>query len=541
MNLYAPRPLLALLLLFALIWFGALDYRKLVLTDEGRYAEIPREMVASGDWVTPRLNDLKYFEKPPLQYWATAAAYEIFGEQQWTARLWTALTGFLGILLVGYTGLRLFGREAGLYAALICASSGLYVLMGNVNTLDMGVTFFMTLGICALLIAQQEGQPRWMLLAWAALALAVLSKGLMGLVLPGAALFLYSLFNRDFRLWLRLHWLAGIASFLLLAAPWFALVMRANPEFFDFFFIHEHFERFTSKVHGRYQPWHYFIPILLLGMLPWTLLMFDALRSAWRRGRAQAFSAHRLLLVWAVFIYLFFSLSDSKLPSYLLPMIPALSLLMGAHLVEVPARRLFWLLAPLPLLLMALLAWAPSLPARQEAAIEQQLYAHYVPWLLMAGVLWLAASLWALHRLWRSEKMNGVVTLAIGSLLALQIALAGYDELAPTRSGYRVAQAIRAQVKAKAPFYSIRMYEQALPFYLKHTQVLVEYDGEMAFGIRQEPQRALPTLAGFAAAWRAQSEALAIMPLTVYPEVQALGIPMQEIYRDELYVVVRKT
>lgn len=541
MNPVTPRHLFVLLSLLILVWFGALDYRKLVLTDEGRYAEIPREMVASGDWVTPRLNDLKYFEKPPLQYWTTATAYTVFGEHQWTARLWTALTGFLGVLLVGYTGMRLFGREAGLYAALICASSGLYVLMGNLNTLDMGVTFFMTLGICTLLIAQQDGQPRWMLLAWAALALAVLSKGLMGLVLPGAALFLYSLLNRDVRVWLRMHWLGGMGVFLLLAVPWFVLVMRANPEFFDFFFIHEHFERFTSKVHGRYQPWHYFIPILLLGMLPWTLLMFDALRTAWKQGRAKVFSAHRFLLVWVVFIYLFFSISDSKLPSYLLPMLPALALLMGGHLVQITPRRLFWLLAPLPLLLIVLLAFVPTLPMRQDAAIEQRLYANYVPWLLTAGALWLVASLGALRLLWRNEKASGVVVLAASSLLALQIALAGYDELAPTRSAYRVAEAIRPHVKAEVPFYSIRMYEQALPFYLKHTQVLVEYEGEMEFGIRQEPQRAISTLAGFAAAWRMQPEALAIMPLEVYPEVQALGIPMQEIYRDELYIVVRKT
>ncbi|GAB4121816.1 MAG: glycosyltransferase family 39 protein [Sideroxydans sp.] len=527
-------------MLFGLVWFGALDYRKLVLTDEGRYAEIPREMVVSGDWVTPRLNDLKYFEKPPLQYWATAVTYLLFGEHHWTARLWTALTGFLGILVVGYTGRRLFGREAGLYAALICASAALYGLMGNVNTLDMGVTFFMTLGICALLIAQQEDRPRWMLLAWAALALAVLSKGLMGLVLPGAALFLYALFNRDFKVWLRLQWRAGLGVFLLLTVPWFLLVMRANPEFFDFFFIHEHFERFTSKVHGRYQPWHYFIPILLLGMLPWTLLMFDALRTSWRRGRSGGFSAARFLLVWVGFIYVFFSLSDSKLPSYLLPMVPALALLMGAHLAQIAPRRLFWLLTPMPLLLLALLAFVPTLPGRQEAAIEQQLYAHYVPWLLVAGAVWLAATLSALHLLWRARRTGGVLVLAIGSLLALQIALAGYDELAPTRSAYRVAQAIRPYVKPQTAFYSIRMYEQALPFYLKRTQVLVQYDGEMAFGIQQEPQRALSSLAAFAATWQTQADALAIMPLAAWDEVRGLNLPLQEIYRDELYVVVRK-
>ena len=138
-----------------MIWFANLEYRTLVKPDEGRYAEIPREMVVSGDWTTPRLNELKYFEKPPLQYWATATGLRrVFGEHQWTSRLWTGLTGFAGILLVWFAGLRLFGREAAGYAALLLGSSLLYVLMGHINTLDMGVTFFITLGIVGLLIGQ---------------------------------------------------------------------------------------------------------------------------------------------------------------------------------------------------------------------------------------------------------------------------------------------------------------------------------------------------------------------------------------------------
>ncbi len=111
-----PRGAIALLLVFALIWFSNLEYRRLIHPDEGRYAEIPREMVVSGDWVTPRLNGIKYFEKPALQYWMTAAAYEAFGIHHWTARLWPALSGFLGVLFVGYVGLRLGGPTLGLYS-----------------------------------------------------------------------------------------------------------------------------------------------------------------------------------------------------------------------------------------------------------------------------------------------------------------------------------------------------------------------------------------------------------------------------------------
>jgi len=388
-----------LIIAVAVIWFSNLEYRKLIKPDEGRYAEIPREMVVSGDWTTPRLNDLKYFEKPPLQYWATATAYTVFGQHQWTSRLWTALTGFAGILLVWFAGLRLFGREAARYAAILLGSSMLYVLMAHIDTLDMGVTFFITLGIAGLLLAQHEtdkkSQRNWMILAWAALGLAVLSKGLMGLVLPGAALFIYMVVQRDFSVLKRMHWLAGLVVFLLITAPWFYLVMKANPEFFQKFFIYEHYTRFTTKDLGRYQPWYYFVPILLAGMLPWTVLMFDTLFKTWRGGklpegasRNRAFNAARFLLVWAVFIYLFFTVSGSKLPSYLLPMFPALALLMGRRLAEMNPRRLFWLIVPiLPLTLLGL-GLAPFTARLADTPLQLQGYSAYAYWLVAAALIW---------------------------------------------------------------------------------------------------------------------------------------------------------
>ena len=545
-SAFSRRSLWLLILAVVVIWFGNLEYRKLIKPDEGRYAEIPREMVVSGDWVTPRLNDLKYFEKPPLQYWATAVAYEVFGEQQWTSRLWAALTGLAGVLLAWFTGTRLFGREAGLYAALILGSSSLYALMAHVNTLDMGVTFFITLGIFSLLLAQKEtataSRRNWMLLAWAAMALAVLSKGLMGVILPGAALFLYSVLNRDLRIWLRMHWVSGILMFLLVAAPWFVLVMRANPEFFQFFFIHEHFERFTTKVHGRYQPWHYFVPVLLFGMLPWTLLMFDALLRTWRGSSAEArtFSAERFLLVWAVFIYFFFTISSSKLPSYLLPMFPALALLMGKQLAAMNARRAFWLIAPLLPVLLALLLVVINTDRFADTPVQTEMYGEYAIWLTVAMLIWVGGMVAALHGLRRGNKAGAIVILALSSLLATQIGASGYNTIARERSAYLIAEAIAPQIKPDVPFYSVYHYEQTLPFYLKRTLTLVDYQDEMAFGIGQEPHKWMPTVDALAAKWKTDAEAYAIMPLYAVQILKDKGMDMKEIYRDHQLVVVIK-
>jgi 4-amino-4-deoxy-L-arabinose transferase-like glycosyltransferase len=530
----------------AVIWFSNLEYRILIKPDEGRYAEIPREMVASGDWTTPRLNDIKYFEKPPLQYWATAVAYEAFGEHQWTSRLWAGLTGFAGIFLVWLAGLRLFGREAAAYSAMLLGSSLLYVLIGHVNTLDMGVTFFISLGIFSFLIAQNQNeiktQRNWMLLAWAGMALAVLSKGLMGLILPGAAIFIYCIVQRDFSAFRRMYWLPGLAVFFVITAPWFYFVMKANPEFFDKFFIYEHWTRFTTKQHGRYQPWYYFIPILLAGMLPWTVLMFDTLLRTWRNNvtAAKTFNPARFLMIWAVFIYLFFTASGSKLPSYLLPIFPALALLMGKRIAEMLAQTLLKQIAPVILFVIAMGVLALNVGKLADTPLQKALYPQYTGWLIAASLVLLAGLLGGLWLLRREQKMLAVATLALSSLSFGQIGLSGYNVLASERSAKHIAEAIRAQIKPGVPFYSVLDYEQTLPFYLKRTFTLVQYQDEMGFGLEQEPQRWIPTVEELAPIWADQTEAYAIVPVYAYPQLQKLGMSMQIIFEDSQHIVVKK-
>lgn len=542
----STRQLWWLLVTVAIIWFANLEYRTLVKPDEGRYAEIPREMVKSGDWTTPRLNELKYFEKPPLQYWATAVAYEVFGEHQWTSRLWAGLTGFAGLLLVWFAGLRLYGREVAGYAAMLLGGSLLYSLIGHINTLDMGVTFFMTLGIFAMLIAQGErevgSQRAWMLLAWAGLALAVLSKGLMGLILPGTALFLYCILQRDWSMFKKLYFLPGLTVFFLIVTPWFYLVMKANPEFFERFFIYEHYTRFTTKDLGRYQPWYYFVPILLSGALPWTVLMFDSMLGAWRSGKrvAQVFSAERFLLIWAVFIYLFFSVSGSKLPSYLLPMFPALALLMAVRLTRISERVLTWELLPVIPMLLVLIGFALNIERFADTPQQAELYPQYARWLIGGVSILVVGVIAAVLLLKRQHKTVAVMVLAMSSLLCGQVSLSGYNTIAHERSAKHIAAAIKDHVKPEVPFYSVLDYEQTLPFYIKHTFTLVQFQDEMAYGIKQEPQKFIPTLADFAPVWAAQQQALAIMPRYAYPLLQQLGLEMNVIYQDTQYIVVQK-
>ncbi len=534
----------ALLVLFTLVWFSNLQYPRLVKPDEGRYAEIPREMVATGNWLTPRLNDIKYFEKPALQYWATATAFTVFGDHEWTARLWSALCGYAGVLLAFFVGRRLFGEQAGLYSALVLGSSFLWVFIGHINTLDMGLSFFMMLALAGFLIAQTSASARTMrnamLLAWAAMALAVLSKGLIGIVLPGTVLVAYSLMQRDFALWRRLHILAGLALFLLISAPWFIAVSLANPEFFQFFFIHEHFTRFLTKVHGRFHPWYAFIPILALGLMPWLLSFSPAMLQGWRtQAPVKAFQPRRFLWLWAVVIFLFFSVSDSKLPPYILPIFPALAWLIGDYLTRVSARALRWQLL-FTFLLGALITAGVAIKYGDfpDPATPAPLYAAYAPWLLAAAAIWLAGVLAAIGFCQRQRIEAAVISVAAVGLISTQLVLAGHESLSPSSSSYDFAQQLKPHLKAGTPFYCLHMYDQTLPFYLKRTCTLVEYQGEMDFGLAHEPHKWIPTEAEFLANRARYRGAVVLMPPDNYTQLAAQHIPMRLLARDTRRVAV---
>ena len=531
--------------LTAVLWFATLDHNTLIRPDEGRYAEIPREMVATGDWTTPRLNDLKYFEKPALQYWATATAYTLFGEHHWTARLWAALTGFLGLLLAYYTGLRLYGQRAGYMAAMVLASSFLYFAIGHINILDMGVSFFMNLSLAAILLAQRPNATPsenrwWMYVCWAGMGLSMLSKGLIGVAIPGAVLIIYTLMQREWVLWTRLHIGMGLLIFAAITVPWFVLVSQANPEFLWFFFIHEHVLRYLTSIHGRVHPWYTFIPVVIIGILPWLLPMLSALKNGWSRGVAngKAFQTNRMLMVWIVFIFLFFSTSHSKLVPYIVPIFPALALLIGERLSKMSGKIFAWQTSVMIPISIAVWFAAPLALKSASAEVPASLYAGFVPWIQGAAVCWLVGSVIAIMFARRERIVSAVTVLSIAGLLMAQAVYLGYNALSPASGAYAIAQQVKPYLKPNVPFYSVAMYEQTLPPYLARTMTLVAHPDEMQFGLEQEPHKWIADIATFKQVWRKQSYALAVMSPPTYQQFVNEGLPMREIARDTRRVVV---
>jgi 4-amino-4-deoxy-L-arabinose transferase-like glycosyltransferase len=535
-------------LLFAalvVVWFAGLDYRKLANPDEGRYAEIPREMVESGDWITPRLNGIKYFEKPPLQYWATALTYRAFGMSDWTARLWPALTGFLGILFAYFAGRRLFGARAGMFAAVVLASTVYYVTFAHIATLDMGVTFFLSAGLFCFLLGmscpratREEGL--WMLAAWAAMAAAVLSKGLIGVLLPGMTLLLYSIVQRDWSSWRRMRPVTGVLLFLVLAAPWFIKVSLTNPEFAWFFFVHEHFARFTSTAHHREGPIWYFLPVMLVGMLPWTWLALEGLRDAWRtRPPTGAFIPERFLLIWIAVIFGFFSLSSSKLPAYVLPLVPALALLIGLRMSRLSAvatlRRV------IPMIVVAGITFFVAgelVEIIHDSQSVFPLYEHYARWIESAAIIQLVtASCFALmQRLTRAR----LLVIALLMLFSVQLVVTGFESLSPLRSAYAMAGTIHPHLKPGTRVFSVGRYDQSLPPYLGQVVVLVAYADELDFGLVHEPDRWLPSLAEFEREWKSSPSAVAIMTPEAYQSSVSHDLPMRVLSQSGDTVVVIK-
>jgi 4-amino-4-deoxy-L-arabinose transferase-like glycosyltransferase len=539
------RTAFALLGALAFLWFCNLGYRHLIKPDEGRYAEIPREMVASGDWLTPRLNGYKYFEKPPLQYWATAASFRAFGTSEWAARLAPGLAGFLGILLVFWAGNRLFAPPAGLLGAAVAASNVLYVVMGHLLTLDMVLSLFMSASVLAFAVAQREadeaGRRRWMLLAYAAAALAVLTKGLVGVVLPAGAAAAYILLYRDWKLLARLELLRGGLVFLAISAPWFVLVSLANPEFPRFFFIHEHFERFLTREHDRYQPPWYFIPVLLAGVLPWIVALFPALREAMTRAGAPGFHPRQFLLVWCAVALLFFSASSSKLPSYILPMFPALSLLVGAALASAGRGVLVAQGVVAALLGIALTLAAPQAIGYASASTPPALLESYVPWLAAAGAALSVGGIVSVVLLTRGMRLASMLALACGGLVSVQLALSGHESLSPALSAYHSVHKIRDQVKPDTPFYLVETFDHTLLFYLGRSVTMVSVADELADPIGREPRDFLPDAAAFARAWQADGDAFAMFNVVDLPVfLKAHPLPMRAVAVDPRRVIVRK-
>ncbi|HEX4963896.1 MAG TPA: phospholipid carrier-dependent glycosyltransferase [Thermoanaerobaculia bacterium] len=507
---------------FLLLFFGGLGSVPLLDPDEGRYAEIPREMLQRHDFVTPHLDGVLYFEKPPLYYWLNAAASAALPSPEIASRLAGACFGLAGLGLAWLLGSAMGGKRTGLLAAIVLGTAPLYVALARAAIIDMTVTFFLSAALTCFWLAQErEDDGLRTRLLWygvfAAAALATLAKGLIGIVIPGAVAFLFLLFTRRWSVLRRVPWVGGPLLFLAIAAPWHVLAARRNPDFLWFYFVHEHVLRYATAEAERQQPFWFFGAILLVGLLPWSGL-FPAAAALLRRAPERLRDrrdrpALVFLLSWAGFVVLFFSASRSKLVPYVLPALPPLAVLAALAVAEAEeregrARRWLRLGAVAGALLLGILAvpflWASlGLVELFSPRFSPFLFAFALPAVAMALV---AAAVW--WRLGATEEGRawGLAAMAGGAVLLIGCLWAVGPRVALDRSSQGLASFLKNHLGPQDEVYAYDCYPQSLPVYLGRLIGVVRYRGELAFGIDHLPPetraRRFPTAGQFQERWR---------------------------------------
>jgi 4-amino-4-deoxy-L-arabinose transferase-like glycosyltransferase len=444
--------------------------------DEARYAEIPREMLASGDLLTPRLNGVPYFEKPPLLYWTNAASFLLFGQTPWAARLPTRLAGMGTTLLIIAMAAGAWGLEVGLAAGILYLASPLGFTFSRVNLTDGILTFMIAAALGAgrrVLAMREAGRPiaRWSVLMGLAAAGAFLTKGLIGIVLPGAVLLIWCLATRRARLLSSLWMSPAPLVFLAAAAPWFLAVAKRYPDFLQFFFIHEHFQRFTTQSAHRQGPIYYFAGVFLAGFLPALPFFFSALRrpplTRWPRENPEAF----FFLLWFIVIFVFFSVSSSKLPPYLMPAMPAAAVLAALGAGSSSTWRQWTLAAALAVLLIAGLAlW----PTATRWVTEYGIVSIAIGG---AAVLFAGAAGAALASRVPSRALTSFAVGWFGFYAALALA---WPRVPPATELHHVETAARAAAdSAGALVVGYRSFTPGLPWELSRPVPVADYLGEL--------------------------------------------------------------
>ncbi len=500
-----PLGVCTIILVAVLMYYGFLGDYPLADPDEGRYAEIAREMLESGDFVTPHLNYVKYLEKPPLFYWLTAASMAVLGENELAVRTVSAIAGLLSVLLVIGLGRRLFGPRTGLAAGWIYLTSVQPFVLARLPIIDILFSLCLSatwgawwLGYTA---TGMTGKKRWFTVAWACLGLATMSKGLAAIVLTCFITLMFLLVCRNLAEIKFMAWWPGPVAFAIIVAPWHLAVGYRNPEFWHFYIVVQHFARLMGDEHVK--PVWFFPATLPLGMMFWGAFLFPAMAKAIRSGfetakyastRSMELLSQRrnsscsdriqdkdqseailLLVIWVVAVVGLFSLSKCKLLPYVLPSYPALALLVGRHLNSKAlfGRSTAWCLALTAVFIMGLILLLPYAARHQDT----------LPFKEISGLLFLTQCLLAVgfglvvFSIFRRK----MALASVGLVLVLLVPV--LDKSAGLITEHRkIGALVKAMPNPLPPDIKIaewHTYDQSLSFYTRRRTILVDEIGEL--------------------------------------------------------------
>ncbi len=490
-----------LFLIPLVLYIFLLPVMPLIEPDEARYSDIPSLMNRTGDYITPRLNHLVYLEKPPLCYWATALSFKIFGENEFSSRLFAALCAWGCIFLVYRMGTFFHDERTGLYSAGVLSTFLYSSILGRINILDVPLAFFVSLATWAgyRYFAGDCARKGWVYLLYISSALGFLTKGLIGIVFPFAIMILWLFISGKWRDVRRLFSPVGIILFLVISCPWVILVQKANKDFLWFFFIREHLLRYTTTFHNRTQTILFYVPVVLLGTLPWSAFLWKAIKEGSTRGTPLFETSERhFLLVWIFFIFIFFSVSSSKLIPYIAPIFLPMAIIFGhlfrlyeernIHFEKGGARRLLY---DLPIILQSLILIgaliAPGFvkylkPGKDWSDIhfETGWPLIILPILFQVMMIFLPA---LVKRRWRRGWFLTSYTLSVLFLVSILFPVAHF--LTSYKTAYPVSKAIRALLPQNRELFQFRISLYGIDFYNKIRTPMIDPSGELEFGFNQ--------------------------------------------------------
>lgn len=447
--------------------------------DEGRYSEVAREMVMNRNYITPHLNGVIFLDKPILYYWLQASAIYWFGLKEWALRFWPATVGILGCLITYLTGHALFNRRTGLLAAWILATSPLYFGGAHYANLDLEVAVFISCSLMLFILGIEFEKKSLFALAYVFTSLAFLTKGLIGLVFPGMIVCLWIILSNQWGTLKKMHLFLGLFLFIVLSTPWYFLVQKHNPQFFHYFFVVQQYSRFLTKGDFNNQAaFLFYVPIVALGFIPWTLFLPQAFVATF-----QSIKSNRLLhrkelffMIWAIFVFIFFSIPKSKTIGYILPIFPPLAIIVSNVLSQ------YWDNLKQPVtysgiifyVLTAILLGSLLLTPYPYAYIPRQ----FASYLILLSCTLILSSIFIYYFLRIRQLKKCIYTIFFSSLAFLLILIASAS-LVNHNSIKSLALQLKPRIQPHDEIASYQKYFQDLPIYLeKRITIISDWHSE---------------------------------------------------------------
>lgn len=489
-----------ILVFFAFIsglFFCNLGNRTFANPDEARYVEIAREMAISGDLVTPTLNGVTYLEKPPLFYWIQAANVKLFGIDFFNQRIPQAIIGLLGILAMFLFLKNVYNTKTAYISCSILSTSILYFIQARFINLDLLLSVLVAASLfCYSAAIINSIRPKLFLrLFYLFLALACLAKGLIGIVLPGIIILCWICLNNQnmkskFEIIKRSIDLYGIILFLIISLPWHIACALSNPDFINFYFIHEHFHRYTTLSHNRFQPFYFFIPIVIAGLIPWTGFLFGKPKYFEKFKSDENF---KFLCIWSIVIIAFFSCSNSKLIPYILPSFFPLASIIGifikSYLEEDSKFKYFNISLAINVFLLGLvIIYAYSGNVRGIIFNVKE----FLNTMSISIVFLIGLCITVQKMEFKNPKQWLLIIhiiFAAYSMLIVSKILPYAQEISPHKaSSYKIAQNIKWNLNDQVEVYCYNDYLQDLPIYLNRNVGTIDFVGELEFGVNHLSQ-----------------------------------------------------